>query len=123
MSNENQNPTDVANAEAPTFTTLLDEKIKDAQEDFDKAKAKLDKLLSERANRERIENLAVGTEVTFEYGRGEKRRELSGSVVAAGDDPKTGRMLVISVGSGLDVQTYKIRATDVLFDSAEVSAE
>jgi S-adenosylmethionine synthetase len=98
-----------------TRTTLLDEKIKDAREDVAKAQAKLDRLLTERANRERIENLAVGTEVSFEYGRGDKRRVLTGTIVAVGDDEKLGRQFAVTAGEGLDIATYKIRATDVLF--------
>ena len=114
--NENTN-------EQPIFTTILDERIKDAREDVEKAQAKLDKLLAEKANRDRIENLATGTAITFEYGRGEKRRVLHGTVVAIGDDPKLGRLLAVQSGEGLDVQTYKIRAADVLFDDAQEASE
>jgi len=102
--------------EQPTVTTLLDERIKDAREDVAKAQAKLDKLMIEKANRDRIENLSAGTAIKFEYGRGEKRRVLHGTVVAIGDDPKLGRLLAVQSGEGLDVQTYRIRAADVLFD-------
>lgn len=109
--------------EQPTVTTLLDERIKDAREDVAKAQAKLDKLLIEKANRARIENLAAGTAIKFEYGRGEKRRVLDGIVVAVGDDPKMGRLLAVQSGEGLDVQTYKIRAADVLFDDAQEASE
>ena len=109
--------------EQPTVTTLLDERIKDAREDVAKAQAKLDKLLIEKANRDRIENLAAGTAIKFEYGRGDKRRVLDGTVVAIGDDPKLGRLLAVQSGEGLDVQTYKIRAADVLFDDAQEVSE
>lgn len=109
--------------EQPTVTTLLDERIKDAREGVAKAQAKLDKLLIEKANRDRIENLAAGTAIKFEYGRGDKRRVLEGTVVAIGDDPKLGRLLAVQSGEGLDVQTYKIRAADVLFDDAQEASE
>ena len=100
----------------PSKTTLLDEKIKDAREDVEKAQAKLDRLLIELANRERIEGLAVGTVVKFEYGRGDKRRTLEGTIIAAGDDEKLGKQFAVQAGEGLDIATYKIRAADVLFD-------
>lgn len=102
----------------PSKTTLLDEKIKDAREDVEKAQAKLDRLLIELANRERIEGLAVGTVVKFEYGRGDKRRTLEGTIIAAGDDEKLGKQFAVQAGEGLDIATYKIRAADVLFDEA-----
>ena len=106
------------NNEQPSKTTLLDEKIKDAREDVEKAQAKLDRLLIELANRERIEGLAVGTVVKFEYGRGDKRRTLEGTIIAAGDDEKLGKQFAVQAGEGLDIATYKIRAADVLFDEA-----
>ena len=109
------------NNEQPTKTTLLDEKIKDAREDVEKAQAKLDRLLTELANRERIENLAVGTVVKFEYGRGDKRRVLEGTIIASGDDEKLGRQFAVQAGEGLDIATYKIRASDVQFDTEEAS--
>ena len=103
--------------EQTTTTNLLDEKIKDAREDVAKAQSKLDKLLLEAANRDRILNLLPGTEVSFEYGRGEKRRALAGKVVAIADDPKMGRVLAVVTGEGVDIETYKIRSSDVLFDA------
>lgn len=106
------------NNEQPSKTTLLDEKIKDAREDVEKAQAKLDRLLIELANRERIEGLSVGTVVKFEYGRGDKRRTLEGTIIAAGDDEKLGKQFAVQAGEGLDIATYKIRAADVLFDEA-----
>ena len=106
------------NNEQPSKTSLLDEKIKDAREDVEKAQAKLDRLLIERANRERIEGLAVGTVVRFEYGRGDKRRTLEGTIIAAGYDEKLGKQFAVQAGEGLDIATYKIRAADVLFDEA-----
>ena len=106
------------NNEQPSKTSLLDEKIKDAREDVEKAQAKLDRLLIELANRERIEGLTIGTVVKFEYGRGDKRRTLEGTIIAAGDDEKLGKQFAVQAGEGLDIATYKIRAADVLFDEA-----
>lgn len=109
----------MTNEQLPTAaqtTSLLDARINDAREDVAKAQAKLDKLLTEQENRARIENLTTGALIKFEYGRGDKRRVLSGTVIAVGDDPKLGRLLAVHSGEGLDVQTYKIRAADVLFN-------
>lgn len=103
-------------------TTLLDAKIKDAREDVEKAQAKLDRLLAELANRERVESLAVGSTVSFEYGRGDKRRVLTGTIIAAGDDEKQGKLFAVQTGEGLDIANYKIKASDVLFDSEEEAA-
>lgn len=110
---DNTNTTD----ETPAQTNLLDERIKDAREDVTKAQAKLDKLLTEAANRDRIAGLAKGTEVSFEYGRGEKRRTLTGTIIASDTDPKMGRVFAVQTGTGVDIQTLKIRAADVLFDA------
>lgn len=104
-------------------TTLLDEKIKDAREDVAKAEAKLAKLLTEQANRSRTENVKVGDDVNFEYGRGDKRRVLTGTIVAVGNDEKLGKMLAVQAGEGLDVQTYKIRAADIVFAEAPAAAQ
>lgn len=110
---DNTNTTD----ETPAQTNLLDERIKDAREDVAKAQAKLDKLLTEAANRDRIAGLDKGTEVSFEYGRGEKRRTLTGTIIASDNDPKMGRVFAVQTGTGVDIQTLKIRAADVLFDA------
>lgn len=110
---DNTNTTD----ETPAQTNLLDERIKDAREDVAKAQAKLDKLLTEAANRDRIAGLDKGTEVSFEYGRGEKRRTLTGTIIASDTDPKLGRVFAVQTGTGVDIQTLKIRAADVLFDA------
>lgn len=110
---DNTNTTD----ETPAQTNLLDERIKDAREDVAKAQAKLDKLLTEAANRDRIAGLDKGTEVSFEYGRGEKRRTLTGTIIASDNDPKMGRVFAVQTGTGVDIQTLKIRASDVLFDA------
>lgn len=103
----------------PKVVKHIDEKIKDAREDVAKAQAKLDALLLEQANRGRVDSLAVGSTVSFEYGRGEKRRVLTGNVVAVGDDEKLGKLLAVQVGEGLDIETLKIRAADVQFEEAE----
>lgn len=114
MSNENTNENAAAEPKVKVVKHI-DARIEDAREDVAKAQSKLEKLLIEKANRDRIENLSAGEEVRFEYGRGEKRRVLEGVVIATGDDEKMGRMLAVQVGEGLNVETYKIRAVDVLF--------
>lgn len=120
MSNENQNTQDAGNKEPKVKVVKhIDARISDAREDVAAAQSKLDKLLTEKANRDLIEQLDVGAVVRFDYGRGEKRRTLEGTVAAVGDDPKTGRMLAVTVGEGIDIATYKVRASDILFPNEE----
>ena len=118
--NNDGNQAQSATTEAPVKVVKhLDAKIADAREDLEKAQARLDVLLLEQKNQDRIVGLKVGDEILFEYGRGEKRRELTGKVIAVGDDEKQGRMLAVQTGEGLDIQTLKIRAADVLFTAED----
>jgi hypothetical protein len=111
----NENTSDTAAEPKVKVVKHLDARIADAREDVEKAEAKLAKLLTEQANRALIENVGIGDEVRFEYGRGEKRRVLTGTVVAVGNDEKQGRLLAVTYGEGIDVETVKIRAVDILF--------
>lgn len=95
----------------------LDQRITEAQAAVAKAQAALAALVSERDNRERYENLAAGQVVSFEFGRAEKRRVISGTVKSIHDDGKGGRILVVESGEGLDIQINKVPATSVIFDA------
>lgn len=121
MSNEIQT-NDQTNEPTVKIVKDLDARINDATEDLAKAQARLDKLVTERDNRAKLETIAAGASVTFDYGRGEKRRTLTGVVVAVGDDDKGTRMLAVAVGEGINVETYKIRAVDVIFDTEVTDA-
>lgn len=102
----------------PSRTTLIDEKIKDLKEDIAALEAKLSRLETEKKNAGRVSGIAVGQAVKFDYGRGEKRRELEGTVTALKDDEKKGRLLAVTVGEGFDLQVLQISAGDVKFDDA-----
>jgi hypothetical protein len=84
-----------------------------AQERADAQQAKLDSLINAEANAAELNAITKGYVVSFPFGRAEKRRSLTGTVIAVGDDPKQGRMLVVAYGEGLDASTAKIAASDV----------
>ena len=97
--------------------TLLEAKIEDAREDLAKAQTKLDALLAQQANADKITALKVGDSVTFKYGRADKARDLTGTIVAVGTDEKTkATVLAIQTGEGVDIQTVKVLASAVKFE-------
>lgn len=57
-------------------------------------------------------NVVVGDEVTFIFGRGETKRDISGKVTGVRDD-SNGRWVAVAVGEGFDATTYRIRSTDI----------
>jgi len=107
--------TEQTKEKAPKIVKHIDVRIEEATLAVDAARAKLAQLINERDNRSRIDSIAVGSTVSFEYGRGEKRRTLSGVVTATKDDEKAGRLLAVTVGEGFDAQLLQIRAADVQF--------
>ncbi len=58
-------------------------------------------------------NVTAGNKVDFNFGRGEKKRTLSGVVVAVKDDEKLGRIARIQVGEDFDAQFYNTRVADI----------
>jgi len=97
-------------------------KINDLKEDIAKAEKKVSELKEKLAGLEQIEanaaqydTIKVGSTVQFNFGRGDKKRLLTGTVTAEGHDEKLGRMLAVSHGEGLDVSIVKIRVLDVVF--------
>lgn len=60
-----------------------------------------------------INNVEVGDDVDFKFGRSEKARTLTGTVIAVADTDQ-GRMVAIQTGEGLDVETKKVRAADII---------
>lgn len=93
----------------------LDLKIEDATAAVKAAQEKLDNLLAQKANEDKIEALAVGQTVTAKYGRGEKVRDVTGVITAIGNDEKLGKLVALTVGEGLDSSIVKVRAADVKF--------
>ncbi len=60
-----------------------------------------------------LNNIEVGDDVSFKFGRGEKARVLEGSVVAVGEVERLGLVAAVQSGEGIDVQTYKVRVLDI----------
>jgi hypothetical protein len=58
-------------------------------------------------------NVEAGNRVDFNFGRGEKKRVLSGVVVAVKDDEKLGKIARIQTGDGFDAQFYNTRVADI----------
>lgn len=124
MSEENTGaPATTEGKKGPRVVKHIDVRIEEAREDVNKAQARLDALIAERNNRERYENLAAGQSVSFEFGRAEKRRVVTGTIQSIHDDGKGGKTLVVLTGEGLDQQINKIAATSVLFDAPAAAEE
>ena len=81
--------------------------------------------LQTRINSEAIvNNVAVGNDVEFTFGRGEKKRTLRGVVTATREDEKLGKLAAVTVGEGFDVETYKVRFADITTNhSAEAETQ
>lgn len=58
-------------------------------------------------------NVEIGDDVTFNFGRKETKREISGKVTGVRDDAN-GRWVAVAVGEGFDATTYRIRSADIL---------
>lgn len=57
-------------------------------------------------------NIVLGDEVTFTFGRGETKRDIAGTVTGVRDDTN-GRWVAVAVGIGFDATTYRVRSTDI----------
>ncbi len=67
------------------------------------AQAKLDAYLQQREALAKFANIAAGDQVSFPYGRGENRRELTGQVLARNEDK-----IKVLVGSGFDTEVLVV---------------
>lgn len=81
-------------------------------ERIEATRALLAKYLAEQNSLTQINNVEVGDDVTFKFGRAEKARNLDGKVIAVGDTEQ-GRVVAVQTGEGLDVKTIKVRAADI----------
>jgi hypothetical protein len=71
--------------------------------------------LEQAVNAEAIlNNVNVGNKVRFAFGRGEKRRELDGTVVAVREDEKQGKLARINSGEGFEQQGFTVRVADIV---------
>lgn len=108
---ENNTPATEAPAEVAAAPKTLDEQIAIVQ-------ARLNKLLAKKNSVAILESVKAGDEATFNYGRGEKVRKLTGTISAVGDRTdergRVSRLAVVSVGEGLDTEQFRIRVQDIL---------
>lgn len=65
-----------------------------------------------------INNVQVGdANVTFKFGRSEKSREETGTVIGIADTAQ-GKVVAIQVGEGIDIAIRKVRAADIISNPA-----
>lgn len=114
-------------------SNLRQNKINDLIEDIEAAKVKaasaaarvgtlsdkLAELRNEEENGSKYDAITVGDIVEYVFGRGDKKRTLSGKVKAIGDDNGTIKLLVES-GEGLDITVNKIDRSTVVFNAEPV---
>lgn len=101
------------NAAAPK---TLQEKLADAQ-------ARVAKLQAQINTQEILNSVKAGDTATFNYGRSDTARVLDGVITAVGDKTdergRVTRLAIVSVGEGLDIETYKVRVADILTINGE----
>jgi len=73
---------------------------KTVQEQLDAALARVEKLRAKLNAVTILANVDVGNRVEFTFGRAEKKRTLSGVVIAVGEDAKAGKLAAIQSGEG-----------------------
>mgnify|MGYP003489857980 FL=1 len=104
------------------MSTTLRTKLTKVIEAIEVARTKLIELDLQKAALEKelasfIDTNAIvfGTVVIFVFGRGEKRRELQGTVVGRkeGDEKRVAK-LKIGVGDGFDAELFEISVKDVV---------
>ena len=58
-------------------------------------------------------SLAAGDTVSFEYGRAEKKRNLSGVVIAIKREPNKAALVKVQVGDGFDAEILTVFETTI----------
>lgn len=58
-------------------------------------------------------DIREGDVVTFNFGRGDKKRSYTGAIVGIKNDEAQGLLLRVSVGEGFDVEVYKVHVRDL----------
>lgn len=126
MSNENNNGTAYENglttaqgAKGPKVVKHLDVRIQEAREDVTKAQARLDKLLTEKANESRYESIEEGKIFTFNYGRGEKAGIRHGMVMISEKGKGAANKVRFSLGLGFEAEILDVRADAIVFPTAD----
>lgn len=59
-----------------------------------------------------VNNVEVGDDVDFTFGRGDKKRSLKGEITAI-KDTDTGKLVAIVTGEGFDLETFKVRVQEI----------
>lgn len=112
-----------------TNVSFREAKAADIREDIAALEAKLAKkreqlvaLESEGENEKAVADLKTGDNVAYVYGRGEKRRVLSGEVRAKATNEKGVTQLKVEYGTGLDAEFHLIDAAALLFTNDQIEA-
>ncbi|GEM_PF-6560788 len=106
MPRNNLKVTDTPVAAVSTPRTL-DEKIAATE-------ALLAKYKQQKLTEAILNNIQIGDDVDFNFGRGESRRTLTGKVtVGITDDEAVGKVVAVFAGEGFDAKTYKVRVADI----------
>lgn len=98
---------------------------KTLQEQIDAAQARLNKLLRKQQVENILNSVGAGDVASFRFGRGDKARDLTGVVAAVGDETnalgRKTRMARITVGEGLEAESFKVRVADILQINGEAA--
>lgn len=90
-----------------------DEKIEQFESKAAEFLSKANELREEARKEEALRSVGAGTEVSFEVGRAETRRTVSGNVLAAYDiDGK--RKVKVLVGEGADAELFEVEVSKLL---------
>lgn len=79
---------------------------------LDQARAMVLKYEADLAAEAIRDNIEQGDSVTFKFGRGNTKRELTGTVLGVKDD-NNGRWVRVTAGEGFDMAVYTIRTADI----------
>lgn len=94
------------------------EQIAAIDEQVTKLTERRNELVAEGEREEQLKNIGAGTVVSFEHGRGNTRRTLSGSVITAYDDGKGVRKVKVLAGEGADANLYDVEVSRLSVEGA-----
>lgn len=86
------------------------------------AAEKLEAYIAERTAAELAAKVEVNDTVSFTFGRGETKKELSGKVLAVVETP-AGKLLKVLAGEGADLKVYDVQAKFATVKGAEPAPE
>lgn len=117
--NQNGEGTTNEGKKGPRVVKHIDERISDLKLDIAERQAKLDALIRERDSSSLVDAIVVGDTISFEFGRAEKKRVESGTVIATDVNEKGVRQFNVLVGSGLNSKTLLIAGSAVVIEGVE----